>query len=339
MPLSSMGDLAQSYMLRRQNSEIKARLTNLTAELTSGRVSDPSARLNGDFRSIGAIERNLTMMDSYDLAASETALTADAMQNVFDQIKSSIDSLGSSLSVAGTSDNPDTIEIAGGEAESWVRHSVALLNSTLNGRSLFAGNTTDAAALADADTILTEVKNAVTLAAPTTAADVLAAVDTWFDTPGGGFETLGYLGSTTPLGSVRVADGETIALTTTAADPEIRSMLKALVSGALLADDTVLTGDAYERGELASATAERLFSAHAQMSMLSADLGFTQSRLETVRTENISTRNMLELARADMLEVDGYDAATEIQAVEAQLEMLYTLTSRLSRLSLANYLS
>ena len=44
------------------------------------------------------------------------------------------------------------------------------------------------------------------------------------------------------------------------------------------------------------------------------------------------------MARGGMVGVDGYDTATALQETQARLETLYTLTARLSRLKLADYL-
>ena len=44
------------------------------------------------------------------------------------------------------------------------------------------------------------------------------------------------------------------------------------------------------------------------------------------------------LPATEIVAADPFDAATGLQAAEAQLEALYTLTARLSRLSLTEYL-
>jgi len=86
MSFTSIGDLAQGFALRSQNAEIKGRLNRLAQELASGRTADPAARVRGDFRPLAAIERSLTVMDAYDLAASEMSLAGEAMQNVLGQL-------------------------------------------------------------------------------------------------------------------------------------------------------------------------------------------------------------------------------------------------------------
>ena len=53
---------------------------------------------------------------------------------------------------------------------------------------------------------------------------------------------------------------------------------------------------------------------------------------------NGAETSALEIARTDILAIDPYRTATELQSTETRLETLYTLTARLSRLSLSEYL-
>jgi flagellar hook-associated protein 3 FlgL len=47
---------------------------------------------------------------------------------------------------------------------------------------------------------------------------------------------------------------------------------------------------------------------------------------------------MLEIARADLVAIDPFEAATRMEAAQTQLETLYSVTARLSRLSLVDFL-
>ncbi|MGC9418066.1 MAG: flagellin [Rhodovulum sp.] len=336
MSFVSIGDLSRGFALRTQNAEIKARMNRLGEEVTTGVTADTAAHLNGDFRALGAIERSLKVMDSYDIATKEAAFATDAMQLALERVDDAVQILSPGFLNASTMNYSSTIDRLGDEARSWLDISIATLNGEAGGRTLFAGAATDKAALASGEDIFAEVRTAVTGA--TTAQDVLDAIDVWFDTPGGGFETLGYLGSDTPAGPVRLNERNSMTLDVTASDPVIRGVLKNLVAGALLSDDTVLAGDTAERATLAGAIGEGLLRTASDLATLRGDVGTAQARIEAIKTENAASRNMLELARLDMIEIDPYQAASEFQAAEAQLETVYTITARLSRLSLADYL-
>ena len=46
----------------------------------------------------------------------------------------------------------------------------------------------------------------------------------------------------------------------------------------------------------------------------------------------------LELAQSDLVGADPYRLATELEAVQTNLEMLYSITARLSRLNLTDFI-
>lgn len=336
MSFVSVGDLSRGFALRTQTADIKARMNRLGEELSTGITANPAERLRGDFRALGAIERSLKVMESYETATNEAVLTTDAMQNALGQVQGAAQKLSSSLLNAQNMYDGRTIDVLGVDAKGWFDLSVSALNVQVAGRTLFAGDATDGAALATGTEIYNAVKAAV--GGLTTATDVLDEIDLWFDTPGGGFETTGYLGSDQPLGRVRLSDGNSMALDISAADPVIRETLKDLVAGAMLSDPTLFGGDLTQRTALAAMVGERLLTNNGSLTALRGEIGSAQSRVEDIRTENAASRQMLELARLDMLAVDQYDAASEFQAVEAQLETIYTVTARLSRLSLADYI-
>ncbi|CAK9055877.1 Flagellar P-ring protein (Basal body P-ring protein), partial [Durusdinium trenchii] len=90
----------------------------------------------------------------------------------------------------------------------------------------------------DADDILSALSTA--LVGLTSAADVRTAVDTWFDTPGGGFDTIAYLGSDDPLDPFQISEVGEAKLDLLARDDEMRAVLKEFSLAALL-DDGLLS--------------------------------------------------------------------------------------------------
>ncbi len=69
-----------------------------------------------------------------------------------------------------------------------------------------------------------------------------------------------------------------------------------------------------------------------------ANLGTVEAHIETVSVQSASETSALEILKANLLSVDPYETASELQAVQTQLETLYALTARMSRLSLVDFL-
>jgi len=340
MSQMTVGTFASTTLLKRRSSEIRSQMTQLGNALLTGRVDDIRSRLGGDFRGIGAIERGLRLADSYGRVLTESASTAGSMQASLDAVGSGIETLARTLAGAVADDRSRSLTFTGRQALTQLRDAIAQINTRHAGRALFAGAGYDGTALKDADTILSGLKAAVTAAAPATAREALDAIDAWFTaaSPAAGFETEGYAGSDIRAGSIRIGETETVSLDIQAFDPALRKTLCALAGAALLADPDFLTDAPAGRDSFAEISLGRLREAGDAMTGLRASLGATRERIEEREIANRSETVALEIARAELLDVDPYETAIEFQACETQLETLYALTARLSKLTLTNYL-
>lgn len=335
MNFSSIGDLALTFQQRKQNVQIKTDLGRLTQELTSGRKADISTAVAGDFSPIVSIERSLRAAGAYSTALAEAELFTETMQSSLEMVQNTSSELGPSLLMASSSSHTTFLQTSARDAETKLSGVVSALNTRIADRSTFGGAATGGPALATSETMLAALQTAI--AAETTAAGVEAAIDDWFFAPGGGFETTGYLGSAQPIGSFRLSDNDTETVALTAADPAIRGVLKGFAMA-------VMTGDgrsglsATERLDLARMAGESLLGSESELAVVRSGIGSAQARIDTVMARNASETTSLEIARSEITEIDPYKTATELEAVRTQLETLYTITARLSRLSLADFL-
>ncbi|WP_372603086.1 flagellin [Actibacterium sp.] len=337
MSALTFGDQAHTMMLTRHNFSLKTSMSTVLNEVASGQVADQGKHLSGDFVPLAALDRSLTLLNAYDMAAAESAVMTEVMQTALNSIADASGQLVPALVLAGGAPETTLLRSTGGDAREKLEQAISGLNVSGAGRRLFAGAATDGAAMAPTQVMMDALTSAV--AGLSTADQVIAAVADWFDTPGGGFDTLAYLGADVPMGPVRLAEGQTLDLTVTAADPALRDVLRGLATAALLSDESVLLNDVPERAALALKTGELLLSADGPLATLEARVGVTQNRIETLQTENAAQRSVLQIARNALIAADPYENATQLEAVQSQLEMLYSLTARLSRLSLADYLT
>ena len=68
MSMISLGDLAKTYMLRRQNTDLKTDLQRLTAELTTGQANDIGRQVGGDYAQLAGIDAALARLSTLCLA-------------------------------------------------------------------------------------------------------------------------------------------------------------------------------------------------------------------------------------------------------------------------------
>jgi flagellar hook-associated protein 3 FlgL len=333
MTFTSIGDLAQAFQTRRQNSALTRELNRLTEELSTGRRTDIKGGASGDRSPLAAIERELVTLESERFALTEAGQFATTLQAALGRTQDILTSLSNNIFTIVAPAQPAMASRVIAESRADFAAMVGALNTDIAGRRLLAGTATDGPALAAPDTILSALETLVN-AAPTRA-DAIAAVDGWF-APGGGFDTVAYLGSATALAPVQIG-GEDIPQNLRAADPEPRAALAAAALAALAGTGPLGASDT-DRIDTLRLAAERGLAATDTLTQVRARVGTTESAVERAETRNASRVSALNLARAELTDIDPFATATRAREVQTQLEALYTLTARLSRLSLTEFL-
>lgn len=334
MKLQSVGDLSIAFQSNRHNFELKTTLQRLSYELASGQKADLSSAVSGDYGPVASIERAMQTFDSLKLANTEAGMFVSTMQTAFEKIQDIMPDTAATLLM--TSNNTDELSLtnASNDANSKFRSVISALNTRVADRAVFSGQATQSSALADADTILADLQTAI--AAETDAAGVITVVETWFAS-GGGYDTVAYLGSANPPSDFRIAKDEKASIDITADDASIRNTLKSFALAALVSEGALM-GQGEEQRAILRAAGETMLSAEGALTQTRAGVGMVEAQIEDAKTRTNAEVTALEIARSELLSVDPYRTATELEAAQTQLETLYTITARLSRLNLADYL-
>lgn len=69
-----------------------------------------------------------------------------------------------------------------------------------------------------------------------------------------------------------------------------------------------------------------------------AGLGAVENRIEEATARNSAERTATSMARLELVGADQFETATRYENTRAQLESLYAITVRSSRLSLVEYM-
>ena len=335
MPISTIGDMRQHFLTSRANLSLKTDLQTLVQELTSGQKSDLTAHLGASQTKLTGLDRQLEMLGRYAQSNTDTGQLLSTMQLALDGIEGQRATSSAALLTVTTASSMSQIENAGGISLGGFRATAQTLNMRFGDRSMFGGNDLNTAPMADPDVMLDELRLAV--AGLTTAADIETAIDTWFDAPAGGFETTGYLGDETGVMTRTIDATQSVDVDVRADDQVLRDTLKALAKGALAADAT-LTIDIDTRQALQQQAGVDLLTVAAPMANLQARLGYAEGQVEEASVRIAAQQSSYGIARNDLVSADPFETAIRLQAVQQQLETQYTLTARLSRLSLTEYL-
>jgi flagellar hook-associated protein 3 FlgL len=329
------GDVAQFNRLRQDGSRLQQDLQRLTAELSSGQQLDQGRAVGGDFAALADLSRTLRLQTAFAQSIAEAGIDANARQTALERIEAGIDDLAPRILGLATGGSLRDLSLSIAEAPARFDQAVAALNTRVAGKSIFAGDAPDRAAVIPAAAMLDQLRPLADAA--TTAADMIAVVETWFLDPGNGFDTLAWQGGEGPAAPALLGEGQEEQAGVTAREPALREILAGLALLALAAEGTG-PGEEAERRSVATAASARLERGGDALIRLRSDLGASQARIEEARVAAEAARAGAEMERARLTAADPYQAATELQAVQTRLEQLYILTARLSRLTLSEYL-
>lgn len=330
----SIGDMAQAFLLRRQVTSLKQASQTAALEVASGKAADISRHRNGDIGPVVAIEATLQRLDGFRQATNETALQAAQMQAALTTIQGLVAELPLQLASFDTMVVAESRRAIITQAEDRLDAVIRALNVAPAGRAIFAGVETNGPALASAEDILTALEAEISTAGATDATAVIGVIDAWFADPAG-FDTVGYRGGP-GAAPVPISPEDKVELATTAADPALRDTLKALATATLLGRG--VTSDTETANALAHHAGEQLLQGSSDRVALAARIGLTEQRIEQASDRNKAEVSALQMSLNDMLAIDPFDAATRLQETQTQLESLYAVTARISRLRLVDFL-
>ena len=332
MTFSTLGDLAQAYSLRHRNTAIKHDIQRLNQELATGQAADLTKHLGGSYAELTGIERNMRLLEGYAINITEATQVTDVMQTRLEQVSTLTTDFSGDLITSLSSGSLATQDAFVQEAKLHFTTVVETLNSQSAGRFLFSGDATNTPALIDADAILAELDTV--LSGATSHADIESRIDLWFADPGG-FEAFAYTGGSAPLSGFRMSETSKVTVDIRANAGPIKEILAGFAT-VIASDAAVLSLE--DQKELRQKSATDLMTAQEGLVGLQAELGLAQEQIEKWTVQTNMSRTALDYAKGALLSVDPYERATELEAAQFQLESLYTVTVRLSQLSLVNFL-
>ncbi|HET9068673.1 MAG TPA: hypothetical protein VFN28_08505 [Amaricoccus sp.] len=335
MRVTGGSDLARLQALQKQAFATRNRLDTAAQEMTSGLKASRFAATGGNLTRLFALERSLDRNAVFTETISLSELRLEVMQESLGQILKPAEGLAIDLIDSVNKGDLAASRLHATTARREFAATVGILNGQVAGQSLFAGAATDSPALAAADAILADL-DALAAGAPDAAA-AIAAIDAYFARPAGAFYATGYVGATDDLTPVEIGDGQRLDYGVRADRDELVGVLRAQAMAAVVAGGA-FAGSAADQMALLGEAGARMLAAKEGILDLRAAVGSQQEAVERAKAQRVSERDTLELARSKIMATDPLEAASAYQALEVQLEAIYTVTSRLAGLRFANFI-
>lgn len=335
MPVVSIGDMSQHFMSLRNTGNIKSDLARLGQELSTGKVSDISKHLGGDTQRLSGVSHSLDVLAAYTQSANETSSLLDHFQLTLGKVDDTRSKTADALLLISEHSQPNQISFAANTARIAFGDMVSAINTRHSGRSLFGGGNVDGPPLASAESMLTDIASAV--GAASTTSDILQAIESWFDSPAGGFSSMGYQGDTATNIERNIGEDKSVVIDIRADDLALREILKATALAAILPD---ISGNlsSREQGALLQTAGTNLLSTSSEGALLQSQIGRLQETVATSQAALASEKATLSIVHNNITSADPFETATKLEAIQLQLETHFAVTGRLSRLSLLEYI-
>ncbi|WP_134679629.1 flagellar hook protein [Paracoccus ravus] len=332
---NSVSDLARSYQLRMSQSALRSKLNTLTAEVSSGVKQDISKSLRGDLSHITQVENRLALLTTYGQNIAEAQSLLEAVQNAMANIQSIAASVGTHLLSDALVSSEATLDIYLKKSPADLHAALGALNTSVGGRFVFSGAASDTPAVGTGAEMIAQLSAAVADAEDITS--ITDAISGYFDAPvgAGGFADF-YLGRSGESTSIAVSGEHSVPLDYTALSESFKSTLKGLAILSYTSDRTDLSYDT--RRELARTAGELLVSGETALTSAMTIVGSRQESVEKALNRNHEEITKFLSIKNSMNSSDPYESAIALQEIEANIETLYAVTARLSKLSIVEYL-
>lgn len=330
------GDRAKYLMIGSNTGHLSKKLKKLTQEAASGEAADLGFHLHGDTVQLTGLQNKIALIEQYKKNSTDASRLLDFKREVLNSVNDSTSDLSLRIRTLPVAHGPAAISELSEEATEVFVDTIHQLNKDIAGRFVFSGEKTDVQPLLPPSRIIDKLVNIS--AGSLDSAEVIAKVTDWFDSPEDGFVKFAYAGTLESEVTFAVADGKTADVGETAVTPEIRNLLKGLALAAISGHDEVTNGNVYESKRLLQSGAEEIWHNESALILKIAEIGARQEDVERGQTMNSSALATLTVARNNIRQVDLFETSSAIIETETQLRNLYLLTSRLSNLSLAEYL-
>jgi flagellar hook-associated protein 3 FlgL len=339
--MTTIATFAQHIRLQNQMQRMRSDLNRLTKEIGSGTHADYFAGLGSQATRAMALRTAFSQIGFYKESANVAKTHLDGQQRSLSVVKTvAIEVRDRILSVQNGADNNAWRTIQEG-AHNQLDQVRAAVNQAVGGRFVFAGPAVNQVPLPDDAglSVLDTIKASHDLSTEDGMQAFLDEVHSVFEgthpDPTWTFEQVFYGGSTSGQMTSVIDAGSEVSLDVRANDPALKTVLEALY----VLDTVPASESSIESYRLLAQTmTTRLSDGIGQTVDLSAAVGYRQELVKQTLDRHDQTMALANNTVAGLESIDEYEAANRLTALQTQMEMTYTVTARLNRLSFVNFL-
>lgn len=333
--MRAIGDLATFMLSGQFQARLRISAETAAQEATTGITQEKTRHLGGSTLAISLLDRKAQLLEQHQRGIAEAAVFASATQQLLDRIQNQASQLASDLALASQIQTSSELKTLSVSAERVFVDTVNALNTEIAGRFLLSGSATDAKPLLDGQTLLDMLRNDIV--GPMTPDAAKNAIAGWFETLGGPFETNVYSGSVSGFAQHSIGPENTVTFGLRADSDSVRELLAGLAT-AVFASEPALGFAVSDQQDLLEQARKTLVQTDRTLTEERAGVGLIEMMIEASRVETENELERTDLNRMSLLGVDQFQAASEFEAAQQQLDVFYRIAARQGRVSLAEYL-
>ncbi|HAU29976.1 MAG TPA: hypothetical protein DCW68_07725 [Rhodospirillaceae bacterium] len=311
---------------------LRGQMSTAQSQLASGLKSESFSGLGTDATISVSMRGDLARMDTYissiNTALGNTEIMDKAVNNMTSSARAVLTTLVGQL--RGGDAVSESVNISAANALDSIQN---LINTSLNGRLLFAGDAIESAPMADEDALNTNIQAemAAWQAGTQDAATTIANIDAFSDTDIGLSGGLAAAGGTT----VRVDDNLTVDYTIKANNDGFKDIMKGL---AIIENLEYKSNDVEGYWALYDSAMGLIDSGSRALDVDVANLALASNAMDDAASRHEETKVVMDKMIGQVEDVDTAEILTRLQNMQTQLEISYRIISSMQETSLVNYL-
>lgn len=323
--LSSSSLLSSSSGLSPEIKALRERLTTTSNETVTGRYDDMTKHLSGRISQAMLGQKAIDDIEQQNIRLTIREGRLELTQSSLGVLQDSTSGLSARMQAALGSEDTASKTATARDSKAALNETFSALNARHGERYLFSGDATTTPPFGSVDDLLSDIRQIAATA--TDATDFATQLDTYFNSPTGGWRTNIYAGTET------ASNPDSVPGT----DSSIIQIVSGLAVMALSGPDEnlpLLDGGS----DAVHAAAQSLANGQTSLTNLRASVGISQAQVETQKESLGVEKTVLTASFNELTARDQYEAASELKEIESSLETAYTLTARIANLTLLNYM-
>lgn len=321
----SPSTLLASQGLSPEIKTIRERLETTSKETVTGRYEDMTHHLSGRISQAMLGQKAIDDIEQQGVRLNIREGRLELTQRSLEVVQTSVSGLSARMQAAMASEDTTSKNATARDSKAALNETFSALNARYGERYLFSGDAATTPPFASVDDLLSDIRQIAVTA--TDEADFATQLDTYFNSPTGGWRTNIYAGTDT------ASDPDSIPGTNDSIIQIVSGLAVMALSGA---DESLPLFNG--ASDPVFAAAQSVANGQTTLTNLRASVGLSQAQVETEKESLGIEKTVLTAAFNELTARDQYEAASELKNLESSLEAAYTLTSRLSNLTLLNFL-